>query len=134
MSVRRSLFIFHIKCYKGIKWVYKFAQYFQINLQNFWCWQIFAQYFTKKDRGYRASPLEVFLEKGVLKICSQFTGEHPRRSVISIKMLLLALKLLQMSFCIYKRLRPPVKFSKLSLSVQCTWFWLWMIGYVLYKL
>ena len=29
----------------------------------------------------------VFLGKGVLKICSRFTGEHPRRSVISIKLL-----------------------------------------------
>ena len=30
---------------------------------------------------------EVFLGKGVLKICSKFTGEHPCRSVISIKLL-----------------------------------------------
>ena len=30
---------------------------------------------------------EVFLEKGVLKICSKFTGEHRCRSVISIKLL-----------------------------------------------
>ena len=30
---------------------------------------------------------EVFLGKGVLKICSKFTGEHPHRSVISIKLL-----------------------------------------------
>ena len=29
----------------------------------------------------------MFLEKGVLKICSKFTGEHPWRSVISIKLL-----------------------------------------------
>ena len=28
------------------------------------------------------------LEKGVLKICSKFTGKHPRRSVISIKIAL----------------------------------------------
>ena len=28
---------------------------------------------------------EVFLGKGVLKICSKFTGEHPCRSAISIK-------------------------------------------------
>ena len=31
----------------------------------------------------RSSPLEVFLRKAVLKICSKFTGEHPCRSVIS---------------------------------------------------
>ena len=30
---------------------------------------------------------QVFLRKGVLKICSKFTGEHPCRSVISVKLL-----------------------------------------------
>ena len=35
----------------------------------------------------RSSHPEVFLEKGVLKICSKFTGEHSCRSVISIKLL-----------------------------------------------
>ena len=34
---------------------------------------------------YGISRPEVFLGKGVLKICSKFTGEHPSRSVISIK-------------------------------------------------
>ena len=29
---------------------------------------------------------EVFLRKGVLRICSKFTGEHLCRSVISIKL------------------------------------------------
>ena len=36
--------------------------------------------------GYTNSPLEVFLGKGVLKICTRFTGEHPSQSVISIKL------------------------------------------------
>ena len=36
---------------------------------------------------YRSSHSEVFLGKGVPKICSKFTGEHPCRSVISIKLL-----------------------------------------------
>ena len=35
----------------------------------------------------RSSRSEVFLGKGVLKICSEFTGEHPCRSVISTKLL-----------------------------------------------
>ena len=35
----------------------------------------------------RNSPPEVFLGIGVLKICSKFTGEHPYRSAISIKLL-----------------------------------------------
>ena len=34
----------------------------------------------------RSSRPEAFLEKGVLKICSKFTGKHPCRSVISIKL------------------------------------------------
>ena len=36
---------------------------------------------------YRSSPPEVFLGKGVPKICSKFTGKHPCRSVVSIKSL-----------------------------------------------
>ena len=35
---------------------------------------------------FRSSPPEVFLRKGVLKICSKFTGEHSFQSVISIKL------------------------------------------------
>ena len=35
---------------------------------------------------YKSNPLGVFLRKGVLKICSKFTGEQPRRNVISIKL------------------------------------------------
>ena len=34
----------------------------------------------------RSSRPEIFLRKGVLKICSRFTGEYPCRSVISIKL------------------------------------------------
>ena len=36
---------------------------------------------------FRSSPPEVFLQKGVLKICSKFTGEHPCQSAISTKLL-----------------------------------------------
>ena len=36
---------------------------------------------------FRSSRLVVFLAKGILKTCSKFTGEHPRQSVISIKLL-----------------------------------------------
>ena len=35
---------------------------------------------------FRSSHPEVSLERDVLKICSKFTGEHPCRSVISIKL------------------------------------------------
>ena len=41
----------------------------------------------KENRdGYcRSKPLDVFLGKGALKICSKFIGEHPCQSVTSIK-------------------------------------------------
>ena len=35
---------------------------------------------------FRGSRSELFLGKGVLKICNKCTGEHPWRSVISIKL------------------------------------------------
>ena len=41
----------------------------------------------KLNKKYRSSHPDVFLRKGVLKICSKVTGEHPCRSVISIKLL-----------------------------------------------
>ena len=34
----------------------------------------------------RSSPPEVFLGTGVLEVCSNFSGEHPCRSLISIKL------------------------------------------------
>ena len=36
---------------------------------------------------FRSSHQEMFLREGVLKICSKFMGEHPCRSMISIKLL-----------------------------------------------
>ena len=49
---------------------------------------IMQSYLLMKNKfQHRSSPPEVFQEKGVLKICSKFTGEHPCRSVISIKLL-----------------------------------------------
>ena len=35
---------------------------------------------------FRNSPPDVFIEKGVLKLCSKFTGEHLCRSVMLIKL------------------------------------------------
>ena len=48
--------------------------FFLLQLLTWWC-------------SCRSSHPVVFLVKGVLKICSKFTGEHPCRSVISIKLL-----------------------------------------------
>ena len=40
---------------------------------------------THRRLHYRSSHSELFLGKGVLKICRKFTGENPCRSAISIK-------------------------------------------------
>ena len=45
----------------------------------------FEIWFT--GRNSRSSRSEVFLVKSLLKICSKFTGEHPCRSVTSLKLL-----------------------------------------------
>ena len=47
-------------------------------------WKIFK--FLWGVRSIRSSHSEVFLGKGVLKICCKFTGERPCRSAISIKL------------------------------------------------
>ena len=38
------------------------------------------------DKEHRFSPPELFLRKGVVKICSKFLGEHPYQSTIPIKL------------------------------------------------
>ena len=43
-------------------------------------------------QSFRSSHPELFLGKGVLKICSKFTGEHSCRYAISIKLLTTLLK------------------------------------------
>ena len=43
--------------------------------------------FNVLKSSFKSSHPEGFLRKGVLKICSKLTGEHPYRSVISIKLL-----------------------------------------------
>ena len=64
---------------------------FLIKLQaeacNFIKKETLAQVFPVNFAKFRSSHLEVFSEKGVLKICSKFMGEHPCRCVISIKLL-----------------------------------------------
>ena len=42
---------------------------------------------SKLALDYKSSPPDMFLGKDVLKICGTFTGEHPCRRVISIKLL-----------------------------------------------
>ena len=59
-----------------------------------------VQQLAPRERcNYRSSHPEVFLRKGILKICSKFTGEHPCRSVISIKLLCNFIKIILWHGC-----------------------------------
>ena len=70
----------------------------------------------------RSSHPEVFLRKGVLKICSQFTGEHPCRSVISIKLQSNGRKQSTFYKCFIKFRRslttPPLEKNKLKIEMS----------------
>ena len=64
----------------------------QTAIMDFFCknsYQLLVvKYFCKIwHHEWRSSPPQVFLGKGVLKICSKFTGEHPCQNVMSIKLL-----------------------------------------------
>ena len=63
---------------KGGTYLYKVSFTFKSGSKTF-C--------SLSDTNYRSNPPEVFSGKVFLKICSKFTGEHPCRSVISIKLL-----------------------------------------------
>ena len=62
---------------------------------------------TQHCSGYRSNPPEVFLRKVILKIYRKFTGGHPCRSVISIKMfcnfigIILRQRLFSCKFAVY---------------------------------
>ena len=62
----------------------RYQEIFKIQESRF---KILKLHNLDKERKHGSSRPEVFLRKGVLKICSKFTGEHPCRSVISIKLL-----------------------------------------------
>ena len=57
-------------------------------------WSVFSRIWTEYGKIWGIcipfqlllSCMNVFLGKGVLKICNKFTGEHPCRSVVSIKL------------------------------------------------
>ena len=72
---------------------------------------------------HRSSHPELFLEKGVLKIYCKCTGEHPCRSVISIKLLFnscfklrYSLKILNVLVSSYRSSRPEVFYKLGSLK------------------
>ena len=83
----------------------------------------------------RSSRPEMFCEKGVLKICSKFTGEHPCRSAISIKLLCNFIEIALWHGCspvnlphIFRILFPRNSSGGLLLFVD--WWWLkWPKGF-----
>ena len=50
------------------------------------------KYMSTNQAQIKSSHLELFLRKGVLKICNKFTREYPCRSAISVKLLATLLK------------------------------------------
>ena len=64
---------------------------------------------------HRSSPPEVFLGKGVLKICSKFTGEKTCRSAISIKLAASEFKEIWETFHIALRNLAPLICNEINL-------------------
>ena len=60
---------------------------YHLLLISLFCFLLFWTSTTAECSRYRSSCLELFLGKGVLKICSKSIGEHLYRSVISMKLL-----------------------------------------------
>ena len=95
-------------------------------------------YFEEALTSYKSSPLEVFLRKSVLTICSKVTGEHPCRSVISIKLQSNFIEITRWHGCsplyLLHIFRTPVHKNTsggllLILQVQRLWqkFWLYSV-------
>ena len=73
----------------------------------------------------RSSRPEVYLRKGVLKICSKFTGEHPCRGVISIKLLCTKAPTVQcginpFSSCLARDIMTDVEIIEIALRHGCS--------------
>ena len=80
---KKEIFIFF---YRSILVLWK-CQIHKTNLGQFSMLSFIVNcFFLMVFAIYRSSPPYVFLRKFVLKIFSKFTGEHPCRSVISIKL------------------------------------------------
>ena len=74
------------------------GNFFCINIISFLAFDVVSGYHEtfyskiQKCEKFRSSHPEAFLGKGVLKICSKFTVDHPCRSVISKKLQSILLK------------------------------------------
>ena len=71
-------FVSHIKCFHLDTWPK------MKNEKKLECFLRIWALLLSTLLNYRSSHPEVFLRKGVLEICSKFTGEHPCRGGISI--------------------------------------------------
>ena len=71
-----SVATFIVYCFH---YIISLSNLFNIPISKFWL-------HIMSNWNDRSSHPELFLGKGVLKICSKFTGEHPCRNAISIKL------------------------------------------------
>ena len=67
-------------------WQYKFLFIFCVIFFVMWIYSLHQNTWIPGRMSLRSSCPEVFLRNGILKIGSKFTGEHPCRSAISIKL------------------------------------------------
>ena len=90
--------------------------------------QIFPEEVTRSHYGdnydlFRSSHAEVFLEKGVLKICSKFTGEYPCWSAILKKLQSNFIEIVLRHGCSAVNLLHIFRtFSLRRLLADCFWF------------
>ena len=83
----------------------------------------------------QSSRLEIFLEKVALKICTKFTGEHPCRNVISIKLICIFIQITLQHGCSPGNLlhifRAPFSNSTSGwLLLYTTWVLLLLLSFV----
>ena len=78
-------------CWFNIHWIYIAVKSNEKKKKNLRLPNVRSQKYLNIRSWFRSSPLELFLGKDILKIGSKFTGEQPCQSVISIKLLEIAL-------------------------------------------
>ena len=79
---------------------------------------------------FRSSPSEIFWGKGILKIRNRFTGEHPCRNAISIKLLCSFIEITFRHGCSPINLLHIFKYLFLKTSLEgCFWLFLVVQAY-----
>ena len=114
----------HVEYLFSTKPAYAFRSFIK---RLIWYW------FGKSINKFRSSHSEVFLEKGVLKICSKFTGEDPCRSAISIKLLCRTPSLKNISKGLFLQIVAIILPGEYQRFCQLFSYWSWRILFQLFQ-